>query len=161
MAAIWSRDRGIKKSGAAMASDFFNTDGGLLCCGSFCLCLFGGILCLESSLGGSLFCCELLGFLLSHSLALYTVLLNLGLETSLCILSCLGIEFCFCCLFAFVVSLFPGVETTFCLCLVESTFLNTSVEVLHQHNALFRENAANCVGRYCSYLYPIQSTVEV
>lgn len=119
------------------------------------------VLGLESGLCGSLFGGELLCTLLSDSLTLETVLLSLSLETLLGVISCcciiLSLDGCY----FLVTSGLPGVETLLCLCLVESTLLDTAAEMLHQHHALFREKRTYCVCGLRTLFYPIQSTVEV
>lgn len=116
---------------------------------------------LEVDFCGCLFGCELLGFLLGHRFSFLTVFLNLSLETLFVgiSLSCFLLSHELSTLF--VALSFPGVETTLSLCLVERALADTATEVFHNHNALFGEDGAYCVGRQRAYFYPIQSTVEV
>ena len=131
----------------------------LLC--SFCVFFRSRCFSLESGLGGSLFSGELLSFLLCYGFADETVFLSLSFETSLSLVSSLSILLrTVGSRYFFAVSL-PGVEATFCLSLIESTLLHAAAEMLHEKHALLGEDRTNSVGRLCTSLNPIQSTVEV
>lgn len=117
---------------------------------------FGGGLCLGGSLGGGE-----LGLLLGYFLSLGFVLGFLSLETllgggggSCCRLGLDG------CQFGIFLSL-PGVEATFGFGLIESAFLNTAIEVVHQKHAFCGKNGAYGVGGLCADCHPIQSPFEV
>lgn len=93
--------------------------------------LFSSGFCFCLSLGGSK-----LSFFLGHGLCLSLVLGLFCLEASLYLFFFLvghnDLEFVDLCLTGF----FPSCETTLCLSFVESTFLNTTLKVLHQEYAL-------------------------
>lgn len=118
-------------------SQFLCVTSGSLSGGSF----LGGSLGLGLSgfLGGSLLGSEFLSALLGYSLTFETVLLSLGLETSLAVSCGLSLVLCYESCGFLVASSLPCVETLLCLCLVERAFLDASSEVLHQHHALFRK----------------------
>lgn len=96
---------------------------------------------LSSSCGFSLSLgsCELC-FLLSYGFSLSLVDSLLSLETSLHFFLLLvghsHLEFVNLCLTGFL----PSCETAFCLSFVKSTFLHTTLEVLHQENTFVRED---------------------
>ena len=55
----------------------------------------------------------------------------------------------------------PSVETLLSLFLAKCTLSYTTVEVLHEHNALTRQDVACGVSRLCTYAYPVQCAIKL
>ena len=55
----------------------------------------------------------------------------------------------------------PSIETLLCLFSTESTFSDTTLEVLHQHNALNREEMTRRVSGLCTNAYPIERALKI
>ncbi len=145
-------------------------------------CLFSSGSLGSSLLGGSLFSLSSFGSLssflggLSLSLGLgscdFSLLLGYSLSLSLVFLSLflkslLGVSL----LVAYFLVLdslelssllsLPSIETTLSFLFVESAFLNTALEMLHEHNAFARKDVAHGVGGDCAHVDPIKSTLEI
>ncbi len=140
----------------------------LFCSGSFFCCSGGlsGLFC-----GGSGLRCGLgfssglsgcsLGFLLANLLSLSLVLFLFFLK---CFLR--GGFFAFTLFVAYslefsVFFCFPGVPAALEFSLVEGAFLDTALEVLHQHHAFAAKDVAHGVGGLCANVHPIQSALEI
>lgn len=145
-------------------------------------CLFSSRSLGSSFLGGSLFSLcsfgSLSGFLGSLSLGLglgscdFSLLLGYCLSLSLVFLSLflkslLGVSL----LVAYFLVLdslelsnllgFPSIETTLSFLFVESAFLNTALEMLHEHYAFAGKDVTHGVGGDCTHVNPIKSTLEI
>ena len=138
---------------------------GLCFCGSF-RSLFGS---------GSFFCCS---FCLCSGLSLGSSLGSGGLLLGY-LFGDLGVGCLFCLeasgeslLFVFgefagelgslaFLLLFPSVELASAVASSKSSLLHAATEVLHEHNALVREDVANGVGGLCAAFYPVEGTIEV
>ena len=55
----------------------------------------------------------------------------------------------------------PGIEALLGFLLAEGTLLNAALQVFHQHHAFARQDVTNSVGGNCSYVHPIECTLEI
>lgn len=105
--------------------------------------------------------CSNLGAFLGHGLSLCLVLLGLFLQGllggSLLALALLVLHS----LKLGSLLLLPSVETALCLCLVECALLDTTLQVLHEHDAFAAENVTDGVGGLSTNIDPIECALEI
>ena len=140
-------------------------------CGEWLLTCLADLFSSGSFFGGSFFSssgsfslgsgsCEfsfLLCYFFGFSLVLSYFNLHAGLSVELALGCHRGTELVNCLLLAG----FPSVETALGLGFVKCAFLHTTLKVLHQKYTLVGEDCAHGVSGLSTYIYPIQSTLEV